>query len=259
MTLNKWPLQVALRAYLLALSLSLGPSLIPVVTSYVRRTKARKHTGKALVQLLLNELGVNGFAFAVAVSFGGSVAIDRLLSRWAKQDASKNSCDQTNRGRFKLIFSLIHNLTAEQRTFISTLLSTSIGAALLHPRSKRHPSRPIHMPGPAPPSARLPPTLDLTLLLFTRACDVLFQTILLRSRSSTDQATGQVEDNNKRARSITSKLDAFLFWSSSARRVIPQMAILSLSLSSQNYVVLVLQTSSPSSFVRKVDSNLGQC
>lgn len=61
------PSQVAIRTYGLALSLSLGPSLVPFVLSLITRRKSSKTGLEALKKILRRELGCDGFAFAITI------------------------------------------------------------------------------------------------------------------------------------------------------------------------------------------------
>src|SRR5436189_3760143 len=90
-SLSKWlstlsdqpnhPSQVALRTYALALSLSLGPSLIPFLVSLVvPKFRGSKTSFASLKRVLRRELGHDGFAFSITFSVAGGAILKQLLT-----------------------------------------------------------------------------------------------------------------------------------------------------------------------------------
>lgn len=188
---------VALRTYALALSLSLGPALVPFVT--------RLHNGldsAKLGRVLRREFGHNGFAFSITLAVAGGAFLKKT---WAK---SKK-----------------HFLSPEHETFVANTISASVAIFLLQRRHRRRARRDATSP-----------TLDLTLLLLVRAMDSLVQSFVMRSSASginpqiadfKDGLLPQVvhhklqKEKEKRdketSRRWTEQIDAFVFWACSAR------------------------------------------
>ncbi|EPT04339.1 hypothetical protein FOMPIDRAFT_1040121 [Fomitopsis schrenkii] len=82
------PLQIALRTYALSLALSLGPALVPFLTS----PKARKDGMTRLGRILGRELRVTGFAFAMTAGVGGGCEVlEKNDSVYGKQVAEKRT------------------------------------------------------------------------------------------------------------------------------------------------------------------------
>ncbi len=180
------PVYVALRTYSLALSLSLSPSLLPFLVDLVAK---RRSNLSALQYILTRELRYDGFASAITVALAGGNAIRCLADKLASLFRTQ--------------------LTPPQKTFISTLLSSTVGLALL--QSGRQRWRRLQRPGM---STSL--TLDLTMLLFVRALDVLLQ--LSISRVQLPRLRTKESKERQDRRSLTSRIDAFIFWACSARQ-----------------------------------------
>ncbi|KAJ8083992.1 hypothetical protein PM082_002759 [Marasmius tenuissimus] len=232
------PTQIALRTYLLALSLSLGPSLVPVVVSLVKTiASSKKHglgrlknTWRILRKVLRRELGYDGFAFAVTLAVWGGSWIGK---RW---DELSDEND-TSKGKNTAIesFSSKLGLSRYNRGFLSYCLTSTVAFYLLQAGRRRSeqlrynklrpdPSRayPLipYTPPTLTPSSTASLTLDLTLLLVVRALDVAVQGAI-RQRCQVDE--GKVEDQDrlekrrKRIATLSTTVDAFAFWACSAR------------------------------------------
>lgn len=87
------PLQVAIRTYTLALSLSLGPALLSFVSSRKTRLSDSKTNLHALNKILRREFGLTGFSFAITVAVGGGAALQALWSRLEELDLDVLSKD----------------------------------------------------------------------------------------------------------------------------------------------------------------------
>jgi hypothetical protein len=201
------PAQIALRTYALSLSLSLGPSLIPFITSlFTFPQKRPTRSGLSeLKQVLRRELGFDGFAFALTIAVGGGAALNYLWSildsdgsmSWIYFNNAKNrggdiGVSSTARSKLKTYVSSLSKLSPSNKTFIANILSSSIAIALLQAgrrrsyRLRRVPDPksvpiPLTVPISAASSANGPsPTLELTLLLFVRAVDAMVQSFVFK-------------------------------------------------------------------------------
>ena len=244
------PSQIALRTYALALSLSLGPALIPFLSPILRRRTSRSRgdqSGPVLVKLLKRELGVNGFAFAFAVAVAGGAVIQRAwhaLEEHPDQDPPLSRSDMP--AVVKSFRTWLVSIPSTQKSFLSNLISSTIAAGLLSIglRSTRQ-SKILTIPwtlpitGPQPSNAATSSTLDLTLLLVVRAFDVAIQSFVFRRSDSTTRtlrknATKEAEGNilretlenekriqeaDFRQRHVATAIDALIFWGCSARSV----------------------------------------
>lgn len=240
---------VALRTYSLALSLSLGPSLLPFVLSRVapRSTGSTKYNGRALLKVLRRELGHDGFAFAMTLAVAGGEALNRYFSAEASSaevPAEGNTVAEPRR-TFR---SLLARLSAAQRTFVANIVSSAISVLLIQAgrdRSLRLRNNPpsmdaipltVSIPHSSRSAVAVPsPTLDLTLLLLVRATDSLCQSFVFRRCTNTPEKsispskaldeTGDIreEDNQFRRRrlGLTTRIDALVFWACGARLVWP--------------------------------------
>ncbi|KAK0233084.1 hypothetical protein IW262DRAFT_47070 [Armillaria fumosa] len=199
------PTQITLRTYALALSLSLGPALVPFLSALLRSTPPSKYNKQSLSALLRQELGLGGFAFAITLAVGGGATVRHLWT--SLDDPAKDK-----------------QAPSTQKTFISYALSSAIGILLLQkgrrrPNVQNAPSR----------------TLDLTLLLFVRAVDALVQSFVYKrsSRVRVRERPVDVEhhpgllsqrllrEKHQTTRSdipgFTARIDALVFWACSAR------------------------------------------
>ncbi|CAA7265795.1 unnamed protein product [Cyclocybe aegerita] len=246
------PAQIALRTYALAVSLSLGPSLIPFITALIV-PKARSKNLPDLGRILRRDLGHDGFAFTVTLAVAGGAALKRSWPLWRvvydrqdkDEDVHRSSGDQQPESLGRLVQQLFRRvtkylaaLTPEQETFISNVLSSSIGILLLQvgrQRTARLKRVAAAARGKPLPRDLTSPTLDLTLLLLVRAIDSIVQSFILHKTTPVpglkkDRKHLAVESQlhaklqrekikleNKSWQSMTSKVDAFVFWACSAR------------------------------------------
>lgn len=229
------PTQVALRTYALALSFSLGPALIPIVTSLASKKKQRTAWVK-LGKTLKRELRYDGFASALTVSVGGAAALRHL---WTNAEDAEEGITGAERqaGSHGLLDGLRRwlrslHLTPVQVTFIVNLFASSAGIVLLRKGLERS------LKASAKDATRQSPTLDLTLLLVVRALDSFIQSLILRrvrprnhihslSPSENEEEhirmirekleREEAKQVNEKRQKMTQKVDAFLFWICSSR------------------------------------------
>ncbi|KAG7099209.1 hypothetical protein E1B28_001076 [Marasmius oreades] len=226
--------QVALRTYLLTLSLSLGPSLIPVVTSLVKSLIFSKgtlaKTWRILKKVLRRELGHDGFAFAVTLAVWGGLKIGSIWNDLSVSRSLKGESESSTKNSQSLLVFLNQKLSAFQRGFISYAFTSTIAFYLLQAgrqRSERLQARSsrtgnistfplIPYTPPTPTStSKASPTLDLTLLLVVRALDVVVQSLIRRKCYS--HPDDGVLGERKRVAAFSTGIDAFAFWACSAR------------------------------------------
>lgn len=237
---------VALRTYSLALSLSLGPSLLPFVLSRVapRSTGSTKYNGRALLKVLRRELGHDGFAFAMTLAVAGGEALNRYFSAEASAEVpAEGNPTAEPRQTFR---SLLARLSAAQKTFVANFVSSAISILLIQAgrdRSLRLRNNPpsmdaipltVSIPHSSRSGVAVPsPTLDLTLLLLVRAIDSLCQSFVFTrcnnapgksiQPTKTPDETGDVHEEEKQFRrrrlGLTTRIDALVFWACGARLV----------------------------------------
>lgn len=240
------PAQIALRTYVLALALSLGPSLAPFAVALISR-KARSSPRTSLTALkavLRRELGHDGFAFAVTLAVAGGAALRQCFLRISnesseakKENTSSSVKEPSMRSILSYLKRCISRLSPAQQTFISNAISSSVGILLIQSGRERTLRRRLLRRTSSYPSADHPsPTLDLTLLLFVRAIDSILQAFILRKPppvSHIDEDTQahladpqlmndklakeKIKRENKMRQNLTSQIDAFVFWACSAR------------------------------------------
>ncbi|KAJ7487604.1 hypothetical protein B0H11DRAFT_2014065 [Mycena galericulata] len=212
------PAQVAIRTYSLCLSLSLGPSLIPFITS-----RSEKYSKNALKRVLAREFGLGGFAFSITLALGGGSLIREL---WRTLDDLAPEAPESPAMaavlRLKARISA-PKLSSAQKTFISNLVSSSAGLLLLQAGRSRSKNAGSHSKEPS-----VSRTLDLTLLLLVRALDATVQSFVARrsaSRRESDAgisgqrpqtATERLTSNLKRE-VMRTQIDSVVFWACSAR------------------------------------------
>ncbi|KAF8641026.1 hypothetical protein AX17_000671 [Amanita inopinata Kibby_2008] len=237
------PAQIALRTYALALSFSLGPSLIPLITALITNGNLSSKKLSNLGRVLKRELSHDGFASAITLAVGGGAAIRHL---WCSQGyASRNNGTSNKQPPVSSpTWSLLEaqvtppKLSPAQKTFISNLLSSVACLLLLHPGKRRSP-RWRHFGPPATNSEiRSTLSLDLTILLFVRAMDAALQSLLSAPRVServhaqthpdmlahsdlvqSDLLSEKKQTASRNKRGLSSRIDAFIFWACSARHV----------------------------------------
>jgi hypothetical protein len=208
---NDHPLHIVIRTYPLALSLSLGPTLLSFASSPRTRLKD--------VNLILQrELSVTAFPFAITVALGGSSALRRLWNRLDQREF------ESVRGRGShpngvSSFKPLVRLKPWQKSFVCNLLASLAAITLLQPRRRHAHVRKVHIPLTVPIShgtpqaergGRMSATLDLTLLVLVRAFDALVQGLVFKRTGD------EKKQERKRRLSIITKLDALVFWASSA-------------------------------------------
>ncbi|KAI0651860.1 hypothetical protein C8Q79DRAFT_1005114 [Trametes meyenii] len=195
------PLQVALRTYSLALSLALGPALLPFVTS--RRARAQGF-GRVL-QAVRRELGINAFASAITVGVAGGITIRHLLNQCEgeAQEGEEN-------GTLWRLRAWSRSLEDSHKTFLSNVISSALAVALLHSRRKHAKSAYVGRPSP---------TLDLSLLFLVRAMDSLVQLAFFKPPVASERLLPEPVKEEKRAvrNKWSTRLDALVFWACSAR------------------------------------------
>lgn len=220
------PLQISIRTYGLALSLSLVPVLLPFIIS--GRGRAKLGGPEGLKRALKREFGVTGFAFAMTTAIGGGAYLQHI---WKALDARADpeplghdwsSVFLTRAGRILQRISNACNLTAARKAFLCNSLTSLVALILLQARRRAGPQAAIPLTPPftrspegIPRTNRPSPTLDLTLLLFVRAMDAGVQACL--SKYALRLSQGKDQDAKEWRRKLTRHSDAFLFWVCSAR------------------------------------------
>ena len=223
------PTQIALRTYALALSFSLGPSLVPFIVALITKRHLSRAKLSDLKQILRRELRYDGFASAATLAIGGGATMQHLLRTLDGSDYPSSS-----RLPKLLRVRLGSKLSEQQKTFISNVLSSTIAFALL--RSGRQ--RQLHFQHIERPRSITSPTLGLTILLFVRAMDVLLQNQISRDSKPLDSSSRYWKDHQsqllpdnvhlekgnrktERPQRLAPKIDAFIFWACSARHGSP--------------------------------------
>ncbi|VDB84487.1 unnamed protein product [Peniophora sp. CBMAI 1063] len=209
---NEHPVPVIFRTYSLALGLALGPAALSLLSSKKARAKG---VFASVYRILSRELAISGFPFAITVAVGGGAVLRHVLSLLDSEEGDLERIYGTAIGaRLGAFKARLARAPEEDRAFCCNALAATFSILLLQ---SRRPSR-THPPGEllplTPPVAsgrRVSPTLDLTLLLLVRAIDALVQRGLFgRQENESDEA------RDKR-RKLTTKIDALVFWTSSAR------------------------------------------
>jgi len=208
---NDHPLQIVIRTYPLALSLSLGPALLSFLAS------SKSHLNgltSGLKSILLHELALTSFPLAITVAIGGGSGLQflwkRLERKWTK---APRGGDEGNAS------GLLARLEPWQRTFACNAIASLTAITLLQSRRNSFQTRKTDIPFPCAGAiaqtreikrGRSSETLDLTLLVLVRAFDALAQRLIFK------RAGHEKKQARKRRLSITTKLDALAFWASSA-------------------------------------------
>lgn len=198
------PLQIGLRTYSLALSLALGPALLPFLTS----PRARAQGFKRVLYILKRELSVNAFAMSVTVGVAGGAAI---RSGWDRlEEWLEDRSEPASEGVLGKVRACLSSLKGGQRTFLSNVISSSLAIALLHSRRRHTTSAWVGKPSP---------TIDLSLLLLVRAMDSVVQLALFKPWGASERhLPAAVKDENRaNRRKWSTRLDALVFWACSAR------------------------------------------
>jgi hypothetical protein len=224
--------QIALRTYALAISLSLGPALLPFVAAASTRVGKRR-----LWKVLKAYLAPTGFPFAVTLAVGGGAALERAIraqQEHIETDTLSSNVDSHNRWSLQWKKRLLSSLSPERRTFLANLVTSFVGVFLLHFEHRKRVIRhardrlkgiPDGMPIPfTVPSS---PTFDLTLLLVVRAVDSVIQSAVFhrsnqiepleddKSQNSSKEAWEKLQKEKCRKR-LTARIDALVFWACSS-------------------------------------------
>ncbi|KAI0361612.1 hypothetical protein OH77DRAFT_1417887 [Trametes cingulata] len=196
------PLQIALRTYSLALSLALGPALLPFVTS----RKARALGFGRVLQIVGRELGVTAFASAITVGVAGGAAIRHFWDQW--EDGTPQ--EHEPRDLVGKVRAWVSSLKDSHKTFLSNVISSALAVALLHSRRKHAKSAWVGRPSP---------TLDLSLLLLVRAMDSLVQLAFFKPSEESERHLPDSVKQERIANRLkwSTRLDALIFWACSSR------------------------------------------
>ncbi|KAJ6519824.1 hypothetical protein C8R45DRAFT_1048591 [Mycena sanguinolenta] len=218
------PLQVAVRTYCLSLLLSLGPSLVPFLTSR-RSHKTSRH---ALKRVLAREFSPKGFAFAVTLALGGGSFIRefwRILDTLDDSDSPDATPAKAAALKLRALISTL-KLSSAQKTFLSNVVSSSLGLLLLQAgRAQSSSSSTLRSNGKERGASR---TLDLTLLLLVRALDAAVQSFVARKSGSRRESDADLPEGQRqsaaerltsglRREALRTQIDSFVFWACSAR------------------------------------------
>ena len=227
--LSSQPAQVTARTYSLALLLSLGPALLPILTS----ARTSKHPLlPRLRRVLARDLAPDGFAFALSVAVGGGAGLRQLWRLLDRYVYTHSEDDQAGKlaSKLKPFISINRLLSPVHKTFIANFFSALVGILLLQAgrRRSRRRAPTVDIPWTLPVGDTAPrgasPTLDLTLLLLVRALDSIVQGWVSTAGAAAADGEGvtlsAVEDEKgrkKRQRQLTAKIDSVVFWLCSAR------------------------------------------
>ncbi|KAI0033177.1 hypothetical protein K488DRAFT_48253 [Vararia minispora EC-137] len=212
------PLNVVLRTYTLALSLSLGPTLVSLLTSRHARSRGLLVT---LHRILCRELSISGFPFAITLAVGGGAVLQRawtILAASANVDGVdlRRVFGERAGARLDDLRMRLSMLAPPHKAFICHALTSLVSIILMQSRKRSSTPTPQAPIPYTPPISngngrRISPTLDLTLLFVVRAMDSLVQRLLFGRQ---EDESGEARDRRRR---VTTKIDALVFWASSAR------------------------------------------
>ncbi|EIM83307.1 uncharacterized protein STEHIDRAFT_141118 [Stereum hirsutum FP-91666 SS1] len=242
------PLQVAIRTYTLALSLSLGPALLSFLSSRRTRLSDSKANLHALNKILRREFGLTGFPFAITVAVGGGAVLQALWSRFeefnldalspdkfpaqlAPQNSSSRPCRHASREtttltRLSTLKTYLSSLPAIHKAFLLNAFPCLLSILLMQSRHSSSHTRKASIPWTVPISptsksqGRTSATLDLTLMFVVRAVDAVVQRIVFRRSGENDDGESSPREDEERKKwrqRVTTRIDAMLFWASSAR------------------------------------------
>ncbi|KIJ21755.1 hypothetical protein PAXINDRAFT_165154 [Paxillus involutus ATCC 200175] len=214
-----------MRTYILTISLSLGPTLLPVALAL--RSPSFKGRIQVFWRVLERELGPTGFASAMTVAVGGGAALQRLWDILCSRNGHCRSEDTQAESapspppvggwsqsfNLDLVYGINSKLSRYQRAFLANVLTSTLAIILLQRRRRRR-------AGP------VSPMMNLSLLFLVRALDASVQSLL--SRKAREVVARQARDTislNKQPgglaqdwqRKVATRLDALIFWASSAR------------------------------------------
>lgn len=201
------PLQIGLRTYSLALSLALGPALLPFLTSQ----KARAQGFKRVLYIFKRELSINAFAMSITVGVAGGAVTRSVWDRW--EEWTEERGDSASESVLGKVLTWLSSLKGGRRTFLSNVISSTLAIALLHSCRRHTTSAWVGKPSPS---------LDLSLLLLVRAMDSVVQLALFKASGASERHLPVPVKEEKRAnrRKWSTRLDALVFWACSARCVL---------------------------------------
>ena len=208
------PVQIALRTYSFCLLLSLSPRLPPLIFALAVRPKSSRARARVFWHALRGELHPTGFASAITTAVGGGAALYRLWDWLARQ--------------YTLVNCISLKLSPCRRAFLANVATSTLAITLLRHRRL----------------GKASPTLDLNILFLVRALDALVQAFFCRKAreiaareiravsgdgvlsipsltpSDTSLSDKRREDLAREWQKMAAtRLDAFVFWASSARFV----------------------------------------
>lgn len=220
------PLQIAARTYVLSLSLSLGPAIIPALASRRLDTKRMQR----LISVFQKELSLMSFASSMTLAVAGGAALDyywEAVHDLGNLDFVPKRVRMALQGALRCAKAILPSKKA--RTTFSFNVLTALCAVLLMQSGRRSvvtrkASIPLTAPFESPAytlGRKSPLTLDLSLLLFVRALDAGFRALLFKRA---DACVNETDDQVKRKRLVREKVhevsdfvDALLFASASGR------------------------------------------
>jgi hypothetical protein len=189
------PLRALFRVYGVALSLTVAPAFLSILSS----KKANHAKWELLARLLRRQFSATGFPFAMILALSGDFFPQILQDLYGKKSRQGRPSD-------------------EARAFMSTALTSYVGMALLQRGSRR--PRPFAgstvIPYTVPNDTTLvksgmSPTWDITLIFFVRAFDAWCQRIISRHRNRVNGEAGPSPASR------SGSMDAALFWAASSR------------------------------------------
>lgn len=225
---NDHPLWIAIRTYSLSLSLSLGPALVPLLTS----RKSKTMLFARVLRILRKELSVRGFAFAMTVAVGGGATLNHLWC-WLEDEDRQPSANKDIEELLLRIKAYLRDAKTSpfQRSILLNCVSSLLAILLMHSRQRTpyvpKADIPLTVALSPPKDKKTSATLDLTLMLVVRALDSVAQDIFIRKANQQvnlkgKQKEGEGDDENirnvrQRVGIMTDKLDAIGFWVASSR------------------------------------------
>ncbi|KAG2023483.1 integral membrane protein [Coprinopsis cinerea AmutBmut pab1-1] len=237
------PTRIALRAYGLALTLSLGPALIPFVTKPLFSRGRKVISIAKFFDVLKRELRHDGFAFAITTAVAGGPVLRTLWKKAldaeerddaavvTEQNRQRTYCQQSY-SRLKALLKTLET-ASNQMLFLTNALATLVGFLLLRSGRERQQIANRARSRRKVTGLHSFPTLDFTLFLVVRALDAKVQGFI-HDRFSTDprptdkpgdatlestsqKALSSPNRISKHARQLSMQVDAFAFWLCSSR------------------------------------------
>ena len=223
---NDHPLRIAVRTYALSLSLSLGPAIIPALTS--RSIDAKRL--QRLISVFRKELSLMSFASSMTIAVAGGAALDyywEALHELEELDFIPERWRTSLKATMRRAKAILPPLKARTTFLFNTM--TALFAVLLMQSGRRSlltrkASIPLTAPIESPTSRigrRAPPTLDLSLLLFVRALDAGFRALLFKqaekSVEQTDDRAKRKKMMHKKVHEVSDAVDTMMFATASSR------------------------------------------